>query len=135
MVFVQQCIDVTLGFSALLSNHVEQNLCLMLISYSFLLIIHFFLGRLALKLAQSQTSTVITRELCICVCCVCVGGWATFSLLHVMTYKAKTYEYCKQNRFICIAMTMIYKCLWIMMCVWAASSYSVISLMPFRHVW
>lgn len=44
LVFVQRCIDITLGFSALLSNHVEQNLCLMLISYSLLLIIHFFLA-------------------------------------------------------------------------------------------
>lgn len=78
LVFVWRRIDIRLGFSALLSNHVEPNLCLMLISYSILLIIHFCLGRLALKLAPSQTSIVITSKLCTLWVCMCMCGflWA-----------------------------------------------------------
>lgn len=111
---MQRCIDITLGFSALLSNHVEQNLCLMLISYSLLLIIHFCLGRLAPKLPQSQ--------LCVCIVYVWdfVGGWVTYSLLHVMTYKTKTYL-SQIGAYVCICTPVIYKCLRIMMCVGSIS--------------
>lgn len=133
---MQWCIDTTLGFSALLSNHVEQNLGLMLISYSLLLIIHFCLGRLTLQLRARQVWLERANSVSVCVC-VFGGGWVTFSLLHVLTYKAKTY-FSKTGAYVCIIAKIMYKYLQIVMCVcgcvWAVFPYSLISLMSFRHV-
>lgn len=71
--------DITLGFTALLSNHVKQNLCLMLTSYSLLLIIHFFLGRLALKLVQSQEKHGYNKRSVGACCVLCGFLWAGYS--------------------------------------------------------
>lgn len=80
----------------------------------------FLLGRLGLKLTQSQTSTVITRKVCVCQLCMCGFLWVFLSLFPCNNIF-------KQNeQYVCIFKTKIYKCLWIKMCV-CGQHFSVLS--------